>query len=71
MVDKLNQQQADAKASEYLHSLFDKAMGGDVEAGGELSKIALGGFQLARDLVGQMDAQLSGKNKPAPVILEK
>ena len=70
MVDQLNQQQVDAKASEYLRSLFDKAIGGDIEAGGELSKIALGGFQLARDLVGQMDARLS-RNKPTPVILEK
>jgi len=71
MVDQLNQQQVDAKASEYLRSLFDKAIGGDVEAGGELSKIALGGFQPARDLVREMDTKLSGKNKPAPVILEK
>ncbi len=70
MADKLNQQKADAGASEYLHDLFEKALGGDIEAGGELSKIALGGFPLARDLVSQMDIKLSGKSKSVPKALE-
>lgn len=71
MVDKFDRTQVDAKRSEYLHDLFKKALNGDVEAGSELSSIALGGFQEARDLVGQMDAQLSLKNKPAPIVLQK
>jgi len=71
MVDKLDQTQVDAKRSEYLHGLYNKAMSGDIEAGDELSKIALGGFQQARDLVGQMDARLALKNEPAPVVLKK
>jgi len=71
MADKFNQELIDAKRTEYLHDLFDKAVDGDLDAGHELSKIALGGFQMARDLVNLMDARLAPKTKQPPVILEK
>ena len=35
--------------------MFDKAVSGDLDAGDELSKIALGGFQQARELVAKME----------------
>ena len=71
MVDKFNQELVDAKRAEYLRGLFERAVGGDLDAGDELSKIALGGFPMARDLVGQMDARLAQRTKPTPVVSEK
>ena len=71
MIDKLNQEQVAAKRAEYLRGLYDKAIGGDIDAGDELSKIALGGFQQARDLVGLMDTRLSPNKEIAPVIPKK
>lgn len=71
MDDKFNQELVDAKRAEYLRGLFDRAVGGDLDAGDELSKIALGGFPMAQNLVNQMDARLTLKTKPTPVISEK
>ena len=44
----------------YLDGLFLDAIHGDTEAGGTLSKIALGGSEEARGLVEQMDRILAG-----------
>lgn len=71
MIDKLNQAEVEAKRSEYLTSLYNRALGGDIDAGDELSKIALGGFQQARDLIGLMDARLSPNKEIALVIPKK
>ena len=58
MTDSLNQTKVDSVRTQYLQDLFDKAVSGDLDAGNELSKIALGGFQQARDLVAKIDKGL-------------
>lgn len=59
MVDKMNQQEVEAKRTAYLNGLYSQAISGDIDAGEELSKIAMGGFPLARDLIRQMDERFS------------
>ncbi len=39
----------------YLTNLFDRAANGDLFAGDELSKVAMGGYPLARELVSRLD----------------
>lgn len=58
MIDKLVPGDLDARRKEYLKGLYIMAVKGNTEAGGELSVIALGGNQLARDLVRKMDKLL-------------
>ena len=61
-------QPTDAGREAYLQSLFNAAVKGNVEAGDELSKIALGGFERAQELVREMDRAWSqrklGQNPP-------
>lgn len=59
MLDRL----AQGGTESYLKSLYDLAISGNVEAGGELSNIALGGNQFARDLVNKMDEKLGNGPK--------
>lgn len=59
MMDNLNQGKVEAQRVAYLNGLYSQAVGGNLDAGEELSKIAMGGFQLARDLVMQMDEKLA------------
>lgn len=61
MTDKLSQEKLDAEAEAYLNELLSRALGGDIEAGDTLSKIALGGCKRARDLVDEMDGRRSNK----------
>lgn len=51
---------SEASRQAYIEFLYTKAIEGDVEAGGELSMIALGGYQPARELVKKMDQLLAG-----------
>ena len=60
MVDKLTQSEVVARRTAYLNDLYTKAVNGDVEARGKLSKIAFGGFPMAQDLVKKMDEELAG-----------
>ena len=66
-----NQNQIEAQRKAYLEFLYTKAVGGDLESGGELSKIALGGNQTARELVFKMDQVLSGDTAQIPAEINK
>ena len=59
MADSFDQAKVDSVRTQYLKGLFDKAVSGDLDAGDELSKIALGGFQQARDLIAKIEKGLS------------
>lgn len=65
MMDNLNQEKVEAQRVAYLNGLYSQAVSGNLDAGEELSKIAMGGFQLARDLVMQMDNKSAN---PARVV---
>jgi hypothetical protein len=47
----------------YLENLYSQALNGNVDAGEELSSIALGGLKLAQELVRKMDDKLAQGNK--------
>ena len=59
----------EARRQAYLEDLYSQAVSGNLDAGGELSKIALGGYKLAQGLVKRMDEHLSPKtDSNAPKI---
>ena len=68
MNDSLSQTKVDSIRTQYLQGLFDKAVSGDLDAGDELSKIALGGFQQARDLVAKIE---KGSSKSETEVMVK
>jgi len=51
----------EAQRQAYLESLYTQALCGNIDACEELSKIALGGFKFAQELVQKMDERLSLK----------
>jgi hypothetical protein len=68
MVDKLTQAEIEARRTSYLKGLYTTALSGNIEAGDELSNIALGGSLMARDLVKQMDQKRIISTTPIPVV---
>lgn len=61
MTDRHVDSEVEEKRAAYLGELYTKAMSGDLEAGGELSKVALG-YEPARVLVRRMDNELLKRN---------
>ena len=55
---------AEEQVNQYLNHLFSAAIDGNLDAGDELSKIALGGHPEAQELVKKMDCTGSSQNSP-------
>jgi hypothetical protein len=68
MADRHIQAETSAQGEEHLRSLYSQALGGNPEARDELSKIALGGFRLARQLIQQLEEAQHNPTSPQPAL---
>lgn len=71
MVDKVSQEKTNAEREAFVKDLYNKAVSGNPDALDKLSKIALGGYSMARDLILQMESPLVIKTKTPTVISKK